>query len=122
MASLLTLAGDIAGLAVAAIACFGWGWIVRGVAGMAAGRAAVTVTLGLAALIFCGGVLNLLRLAYPLVLDLLAAAGIVLAAVAAWCGGVRHSLDGLAWRSAATRLSAQRICGLCDHPRHHAGA
>lgn len=92
MASLLTLAGGIAGLAVAAIACFGWGWIVRRVAGMAAGRAAVTVTLGLAALIFCGGVLNLLRLAYPLVLDLLAAAGIVLAAVAAWCGGVRHSL------------------------------
>jgi hypothetical protein len=95
MAALLTLAGGIAGLAVAAIACFGWGWMVRRVAGLAAGRAAVTATLGLAALIFCGGVLNRAHLAYPLALDLLVLAGIAIAAIVAWRNGGRRSLSVL---------------------------
>jgi hypothetical protein len=70
-------------MALCAIALYGWGWAFRKIFGMAAGTWAVTLALGLASVIFLGGILNAARLAYPAALMFLVFAGLVLA-LGAW--------------------------------------
>ena len=64
---------------VISCALFGWGRLVRRFSGWPMGTWPVTATLGLAAWIFFGGILNLLHLAYPWALDLLVISGLGLA-------------------------------------------
>jgi hypothetical protein len=64
-------------LVLTVVSLFGWGSAVRRLGGDA-GKPAVTVGVGLAALIFLGGLANLARIAYAPTLWLLAAAGLVL--------------------------------------------
>lgn len=69
----------VAFLAVLAVSLFGWGKLFRRLLGMPRGLGSVTMVLGLGVLIFIGGVLNLLRLAYGPALWLVVLAGVVLA-------------------------------------------
>ena len=84
-------------LILAAISLFGWGAAVRRLAGDAGGSAAVTVGVGLAMLVFVGGLANLARIAYASTLWLLAAVGV---ALCAWLGR--------GWRPALPRGAAAR--------------
>src|SRR5882672_8413207 len=54
----------------------GWGALVRRVARTGPGKPAVTVTLGLAAVLFVGGALNCARLAVPAALFVIVLAGL----------------------------------------------
>lgn len=66
-------------------ACFaGLGLIARRLLGAAGVRMELLPALGLAAFVFAGGILNLARLAFPLSIWILLAAGLCAAAAAAW--------------------------------------
>ena len=52
-------------IAVATFMCLGWGWAFRRVFGLERNTWPATVILGMAAIVFVGGILNLVRLAYP---------------------------------------------------------
>ncbi|MGA3188426.1 MAG: hypothetical protein ABSF22_15075 [Bryobacteraceae bacterium] len=60
----------------------GWGWAFRRVLGLEKGTWPATVALGMAAVVFIGGILNLARLAHPWALALVAAGGILLSLAA----------------------------------------
>jgi hypothetical protein len=56
--------GFIAVLIVVCVSLFGWGTLANRLTRHPVRNAALIVTVGLGALVFLGGVLNLLRLAY----------------------------------------------------------
>ena len=64
-----------------ALVCLGWGGLLRRGCGLAWGRMSTDMALGLAALTVVGGILNLVRIAVPIMLGVVALAGIALAAV-----------------------------------------
>ena len=57
----------------------GWGWAFRRALRLEPANWPGTITLGLGAVVFLGGVLNLVRLAHPWALAMIAAVGIFLA-------------------------------------------
>jgi hypothetical protein len=75
----------IAAMALFAVALYGFGWAARRCFSMPAGLWPVTLVLGLAAMVFVGGILNLLRLAYMPALLCVVAIGLAFAAIA-WRG------------------------------------
>jgi hypothetical protein len=54
-----------AGIAIVRCAFYGWGQLTRRLAGLPNGTWPVSAALGLALVLFLGGVLNLCRVAYP---------------------------------------------------------
>src|SRR5580700_4299422 len=66
-------------IAVATLMFLGWGWAFLKVLRLDRGTWPLTAALGMAAVIFAGGILNLARLAYPSALAALAAIGLLLA-------------------------------------------
>ncbi len=74
------LAAGTAGVVVACWALFGWGRLARRLSGLPPGTWPLTIALGLGAVIFLGGILNLSRLAYPPVLDAILVLGLSIAA------------------------------------------
>lgn len=85
-------------LALALISLYGWGAATRRLGGKINGNPAVTLGIGLAAVVFVGGVANLTRIAYAPTLWLIAAAGIVLCV---WLGP--------GWRPTLPRGTAARV-------------
>jgi len=69
----------IAAMAVFATALYGWGWAFRKLFRMEEGAWAATLALGLAVILFLGGLLNLARIAYAPLLAALVLAGLILA-------------------------------------------
>lgn len=87
---------------------WGYGWAARRLTGGPALSPPLTVALGLAAVLFIGGVLNLLRVAVPPALDLTAGAGFLLAGAAA-AGRLRA---GTPWpRPAAAGVAPALLLG-----------
>ena len=66
-------------IALFAFSFYGWGRGARRLFHMERGGWAATAVLGMAAVVFLGGVLNIARLAYPWALATVAAAGVLLA-------------------------------------------
>jgi hypothetical protein len=81
------IASGAAGVALMACAFYGWGRLARRLAGLPKGTWPVSVALGLASVIFLGGVLNLCRLAYPAALAGIVLAGLALTAMTLWRDG-----------------------------------
>jgi len=111
----------LAGIAVMAGVQYGWGRVARRLAGLPGGTWPVTCALGMASLLFVGGLLNLLRLAYPAALAVLAAGGLAVAAGAswrerAWCN--RPGLGALAWGVLILGLTCL-VCATQLEPRHY---
>jgi hypothetical protein len=77
-----------AGIAIMTGAFYGWGRLTRRLAGLRDGTWPVSAALGLACVLFLGGVLNLCRLAYPVALAGIMVVGLALAAVAIRQDGV----------------------------------
>ena len=75
----------------ACIALYGWGLLFCRIAKYPAENRVLTIVIGLAGVIFLGGVLNLLRLAYGWAFDIWLIIGIVLAVK---YGKFRHLLPG----------------------------
>src|SRR5690348_2230058 len=75
---LLATAISLTGLAV--VSLLGWGSLCRKALRMQRGAWPTTAGLGLASVIFAGGILNLVRLAYPWALAGVAVIGVILAA------------------------------------------
>jgi hypothetical protein len=69
-------------IAVATFMFFGWGWAFRRMLGLERGTWPANVALGMAAVVFAGGILNLLRIAYPAALAAVAGIGILFAILA----------------------------------------
>jgi hypothetical protein len=79
------------GIAIMTCAFYGWGRLTRRLTGLSTGTWPVTTALGLASVLFLGGLLNVCRLAYPGTLAGVVVAGLMLSALAA-----RHKSTG--WR------------------------
>jgi len=104
----------VGAMAIFAFALYGWGWAFRRLFRMAAGAWAVTLTLGLAAVVFLGGMLNAVGLAYPAALACVAAGGMVLAVVALWrsqtgLGAIRERLAAERWNVLAILIPTAAI-------------
>lgn len=74
----MVLAASLGVMVVATLMLGGWGWAFRRALGLERGTWPSTVALGMATVVFLGGILNLTRLAHPWALALVAAAGILL--------------------------------------------
>ena len=74
-------------LAVAGLSLWGWGGLVRRWMRIPPLSGPLTATIGLGAIIFLGGMLNLARLAFGAALDALVVAGLALAALGWFRGG-----------------------------------
>jgi hypothetical protein len=61
----LQFAAGVAGVIVMTCALYGWGRMTRRLALLPRGTWPVSTALGMATIIFLGGVLNLARLAFP---------------------------------------------------------
>jgi hypothetical protein len=77
----MVLAASLAIMALATLMLLGWGWAFRRVVGLEQGTWPATAALGMGVVVFLGGILNLVRLAHPWALALIAAAGILLSLV-----------------------------------------
>ena len=75
----MVFAASLLLIAVATLMFFGWGSAFRRVFRLEPVNPPLTVALGMAAVVFIGGILNLARLAYPPALVALAVIGVVLA-------------------------------------------
>ena len=84
------------GLTLITFSFYGWGRVIRLLAQLPAGKWPVTTALGLAAIVVSGGVVNVLRLAEPVMLRVIVIAGIALSILALWRDGIRP----LSWRLA----------------------
>jgi hypothetical protein len=76
------LSAIVVSLAIAAfygLMLLGWGELFRRALGLARGRAAIDMALGIAAVVAVGGALNAARLAFPLALGVVALVGITVA-------------------------------------------
>lgn len=93
---------------IAGFSLWGWGWLAGRWARVGLLPWPLTLALGMAALVFVGGGLILLRMARPLALDFLLAVG--LGAVVA------------AWRQTGWRLAAAEITHSCAAPRARSSA
>ncbi len=78
----MVLAASLGLIALATLMLGGWGWAFRRVFGLERGTWPATVALGLATVVFLGGILNLARLAHPWALAVVAAAGVLLSLAA----------------------------------------
>jgi hypothetical protein len=78
----MVLAASLGVMVVATLMLGGWGWAFRRTLGLERGTWPSTVALGMATVVFLGGILNLLRLAHPWALALVAAAGLLLSLAA----------------------------------------
>jgi hypothetical protein len=74
LSNALVIAGSE--VAIAGMALWGWGRVIRGLAGGRPLSAPLTIALGLGGVIFLGGVLNALGLAYPAALNAMILAGL----------------------------------------------
>lgn len=74
---MLTIVAAFLLIGIFSSSLFGWGIAFKRLAKMDFGNVAVTVMLGFALWIFIGGILNLLRLAYPIVLDSMVVSGFI---------------------------------------------
>jgi hypothetical protein len=84
--------------AAAAFMLYGWGWLARRVLRAPTASWPATAGSGMAALVFLGGVLNLVRLAVPWALACLGAVGIGFGALGIWKDRPKKpDLNGLAW-------------------------
>jgi len=77
------------GIAIMTCAFYGWGRLTRRLTGLSTGTWPVTTALGLASVLFLGGLLNLCRLAHPGTLAGVVVAGLMLSVLAA-----RHDSTG----------------------------
>jgi hypothetical protein len=75
----MVIAASLALIAVATLMFFGWGAAFLKLLRLEPANWPSTVALGMAAVVFLGGILNLTRLAYPVALAIVAVIGIVLA-------------------------------------------
>jgi len=75
----MVIAASLALIAVATLMFFGWGAAFLKLLRLEPANWPLTVALGMAAVVFLGGILNLTRLAYPVALAIVAVIGIVLA-------------------------------------------
>jgi hypothetical protein len=75
----MVFAASVVGIAVATLMLWGWGSAFQRMFGLERANWPATVAVGLAAVVFLGGILNLARLAVPWALALVAASGIYLA-------------------------------------------
>jgi hypothetical protein len=75
----MVLAASLCLIIVATLMLGGWGWAFRRALGLERGTWPATAALGLATVVFLGGILNLARLAHPWALVLVAAGGLMLA-------------------------------------------
>ena len=75
----MAFAASLVLIAVAAYSFLGWGWAFNRIFKREPEPWPVTVALGMAAVVFLGGLLNLARIAYPLALLAVAVAGVALA-------------------------------------------
>lgn len=75
----MVIAASLVLLAAAAMMCFGWGAAFCRLFHVEQKSLPVTISLGMAAVVFIGGILNLARLAYPTALAIVAIIGIALA-------------------------------------------
>ncbi len=78
----MILAASLAIMAIVALMLGGWGWAFRRLAGLERAPWPIAIALGMAAVVFLGGVLNLTRLAYPWALGAIVLAGVGMAVVA----------------------------------------
>src|SRR5271154_5669604 len=78
----MVLAASLCLMIVATLMLGGWGWAFRRALRLGPGTWPATVALGLAAVVFLGGILNLVRLAHPWALALVAATGVLLSLAA----------------------------------------
>ena len=78
----MVLAATLGIIVIATFMLGGWGWAFRKVFKLESGSWPATVALGMATLVFLGGILNLARLAYPPALAMVAAAGVLLSIAA----------------------------------------
>jgi hypothetical protein len=77
---------------------YGWGWLARRVLRAPTASWPATAASGMAALVFLGGVLNLVRLAVPWALACLGAVGIGFGALGIWKDRPKKpDLSSLAW-------------------------
>jgi hypothetical protein len=79
---LTLLSVGAAGVIIVTFALYGWGRLTRDMANLPVGAWPVTTALGLACVLFIGGLLNLCRCAYPLALCLVLLVGCMLAVFA----------------------------------------
>jgi len=82
----MVFAACIVLLAVATFMFFGWGWAFGRLLRLKTEAWPTTVAVGMAAVVFVGGILNLTRLAYPPALAAVAGIGVLLAIRALWEG------------------------------------
>src|ERR1700722_15705345 len=78
----MVLAATLGIIVIATFMLGGWGWAFRKVFKLESGSWPATVALGMATVVFLGGILNLARLAYPPALAMVAAAGVLLSVAA----------------------------------------
>lgn len=78
----MIFAASVVLIAVATLMLFGWGWVFQRLLGQQPGTFPQTVAVGMAVVVFVGGLLNLIRLAYPSALAAVAGIGVLLAVLA----------------------------------------
>jgi hypothetical protein len=78
----MVFAASIFLIAVATLMFLGWGWAFLRLLRIEPKNWPTTVALGMAAVVFIGGILNLARLAYPISLAIVAGIGVLLAILA----------------------------------------
>jgi hypothetical protein len=100
----MLIAGAVALMLFLGCGLYGWGGLARRAMGLPAGTWPMTVAIGLAAWIAIGGVLNVLRIAYPVAICVLLAIGCIFAVRSLWSGRVQAQTidlktrkDGAAW-------------------------
>jgi hypothetical protein len=87
-----TLSFGAAGVGVMVCSLYGWGRLTRRLAGLPNGTWPVSVVVGLACIIFLGGILNLCRLAFPATLGGIVLIGLVLTTI------LRRENRSTSWR------------------------
>ena len=75
----MVFAASLFFIAVATLMFLGWGWAFLKILRLERGSWPLTVAVGMAAVVFTGGILNMFRLAYPGALATIAAIGVLLA-------------------------------------------
>ena len=106
------LALGAAGVAVAGGALYGWGRLVRSLAGLPNGTWPLSIVLGLAFILFLGGILNLGRVGYPPSLAVLFLGGLALTGWAVRRDGWprrRPGLGALPWGLVVMALTGLMI-------------
>ena len=83
----MAFAASLLLIAVALLMFLGWGWAFLKLCRLEPGNWTFIAALGMASVVFIGGILNLARLAYPAALVAIVAIGVLLA-ILALCQGL----------------------------------